>query len=132
MFAALAAFVLKMLSGGMLKQVFTHLEHRADSQTERERISADIVQSQVAAEIERRNAQRDVLVQTSNHWLQWLFVVPLGVWFTAVILDSIFYFPFDIAALPHPLDDWAGWIISAIFLVDAAPRVVAQIRKPVK
>lgn len=131
MFAGLAAFVLKFLSGGMLKQVFAHLDKRADAQTERERISAEIVKERISAEVERRNAQRDVLL-AGNRWLQWLFVVPLGVWFTAVIADSIFYFPFDIAALPAPLDEWSGLIISALFLVDAAPRVVAQVRKPVK
>lgn len=128
MFAGLIAFVLKLATGGTLDRVLAYAERKADSATERERIASEIVREQVRGEIERRNAQKDVLV-AGNRWLQWLFVIPLGIWFSAVIADSIFYFSWNVAALPPPLDDWAGLIISALFLVDAAPKVAAQFRR---
>ncbi|MEM6463341.1 MAG: phage terminase large subunit [Pseudomonadota bacterium] len=49
---------------------------------------------------------------------QLFFVIPLGVWFAAVVADSLFHFTWNVAALPPPLDTWAGWIVSALFLVD--------------
>jgi hypothetical protein len=117
--AAVAAWVLRTASGKMLDGVLGHLNKRTDAATA-------VAVEQIKAEVERRNAQRDVLL-AGNRWLQWLFVVPLGVWFTAVIADSLFLFTWNVAALPHPLNDWAGWIISALFLVDAGPRIVGAI-----
>ena len=51
-----------------------------------------------------------------------LFAAPLALWFCSVVVYSVFWhqngpFPqdWDIAALPQPLDTWAGWIITFIF-----------------
>ncbi len=51
-----------------------------------------------------------------------LFAVPLAIWWAAVLIYSVLWcagcaYPQDwtIAALPPPLDDWAGLIVMAIF-----------------
>ena len=63
-------------------------------------------------------------------WLMLIFAVPLACWFGAVIVYSIFWcagcaYPQDwtIAALPPPLDDWAGGIIVSIFGVVGVSRL---------
>ncbi len=60
---------------------------------------------------------------------QLFFVLPLGVWFSAVVADSIFHFTWNVAALLPPLDMWAGWIVSALFLVDGGKAIIGRIRK---
>ncbi len=55
-------------------------------------------------------------------WLMLLFAVPLGLWFTAVCVYSVLWcagcaspMGWTIAALPAPLDEWAGLIVVSIF-----------------
>ena len=60
---------------------------------------------------------------------QLFFVLPLGIWFAAVVADSIFHFDWNVAALPSPLDQWAGWIISALFLVDGGKALIGRLNR---
>lgn len=115
------AWLLKFVSGGVVQTLAEAYRAREQAKTDAERIAADV-------RIVQLEGQRDVLV-AGNRWLQWLFAVPLGFWFTAVVLDSVFLFEWNVAALPPPLDEWAGIIISALFLADAANRITAQITR---
>jgi hypothetical protein len=40
-----------------------------------------------------------------------------------VIADSLCHFRWNVAALPPPIGDWSGWIISAIFLSESGERI---------
>lgn len=45
-----------------------------------------------------------------------MFIVPLAFWWTMVIADSIFNFPFSISNLPTPeMRQWAGEMIKFLF-----------------
>ena len=113
--------VLGWFTGGTLDRVLDTVDHRVDNATERERIRADVTRTYATAQA--------ALLANRTWWFQLFFVVPLGVWFSAVVADSIFHFPFDIAALPAPLDEWGGWIITALFLVDGSKSVLAGLRR---
>lgn len=126
MIAAVVRFLAGPLATGALREARRMIEQRGDRETAEKRIEADIAIEEIKAEIARRNAQRDVLL-AGNLWLQCLFVIPLGVWFAAVIADSIFQFEWDIAALPPPLDEWAGWIITSLFLVEGGGKAARSI-----
>ena len=59
-----------------------------------------------------------------------IFAAPLGLWFGAVVVYSIFWcglcvYPqtWTIAALPPPLDEWAGLMIISIFGVVGVSRL---------
>lgn len=63
-------------------------------------------------------------------WFQLFFIVPLALWFAAVVLYSIFWCkacmapqPWTIAALPDPLNAWAGAIIGFLFLVHTVKKL---------
>jgi hypothetical protein len=61
--------ILKWLGSGVLDRVLAHLEARADSETTRDRVAAEVAVEHVRAELESRRAARDVLIAEQRHWL---------------------------------------------------------------
>lgn len=131
MFAWLIGAGLKLASSGLIDRVLAGLKADADSAVERERVTASVAIEQVRAELARRQAQRDVLVAEQGRAVTALmrpaFAYPLAVYYAAVIADSLFQFRWNVAALPAPIGDWSGWIISAIFLSESGERITRTI-----
>lgn len=111
-----------LFTGGTLDKILDTIDKKMDAGTEREKIKAEVT-------IAYTQAQANLLVGRT-WWFQLFFVVPLGLWWTSVIVDSIMvYFDFwnhTTAALPSPLDTWAGWIISALFVVDGTKALIGR------
>lgn len=120
---AILAALLRALSGGLLEQVLAILRQRSDAEVAQARLRTDVAIQAITAEQAARLAARDVVVAEQKWWvtasIRPLFALPLLIWWWAVIADSIFLFRWNVAALPKPLDEWAGWIMLAYFL--AAP-----------
>jgi hypothetical protein len=134
--ASIAAFLLKLLSGGILDKVLAVLQARANTEVERDKVTASVAIEQVKAEIAARQARRDVLLAEQGRLVTAMmrpaFAYPLAVYYGAVIADSLLHFSWNVAALPSPIGDWSGWIISAIFLSESGERIsriVANRRK---
>lgn len=79
----------------------------------------DKVKGEIIAEHYRT---RPSFMQAGGFWLMLVFALPLAFWWAAVLFYSVFWcmrcaYPqtWSIAALPAPLDEWAGLIIIAIF-----------------
>ena len=108
------------LTSGAADRVLSHLEQRAESRNGRERLKAEITVETIRAEIAARHAARDIVLAEQGWWVTALirpaFAWPLAIWFAAVVADSLFHFEWDVAALPPPLSEWAGWIVGAYFL----------------
>jgi hypothetical protein len=106
------SFLLSLINP--LSKVLGTINRSIDNETEREK-------ARLAAIVEFSKAQADML-NGPGKWLLALFIVPLGFWFSAVCIYSVFWcagcaFPMDwtIAALPKPLDEWSGWIVMSLF-----------------
>jgi hypothetical protein len=109
------AMFLRWLGGGPLSRILDTVDHKVDNETERQKIKAGVVQT---------FAQAQVTVLTGKGW--WfpiLFITPLGFWFASVCVYSVFFCAdcmapqaWTIAALPPPLDEWSGAIISSLFV----------------
>ena len=105
------------LGGGPLDRILTSVDASIDNETERQNIKADVTKTYVTN-------QANVLVERT--WLlQFLFAVPLGLYWTSILLYSMFWcqgcaYPQDwtIAALPGKFDDFSWAIISSIFLLE--------------
>ena len=121
------AFLLRIASSGLLDRVLGAMQARADSAVERERIDAMVAIEEIRAELGRRQAQPDVLIAEQGRGITALmrpaFAYPLAVYYGAVIADSLLHFPWNVAAMPVPIGDWSGWIISAIFLSESGERI---------
>ncbi|MEP3049664.1 MAG: hypothetical protein ABJL55_17570 [Roseibium sp.] len=102
------------------------------SETQQTQISADLAAEEIRAEIDARRQARAVLLAESGHFWsagrlgRMLFVLPLGLWWAAVCLDSVFRFGWAIAEVPV-LRDWGGAIVTSLFLVDGARSVMRGI-----
>ncbi len=99
-----------------------HKIKAADNQLEREKIEAQTEQN-------KDKWKAVILTSTGAWWFQLFFIVPLALWFASVVLYSIFWCndcawpqPWSIAALPPPLNDWAGVIIGFLFLANMGKR----------
>jgi hypothetical protein len=106
--------LIKWLTGGVLDRVLDTVEKRIDSQTDRERIKADLIKTHLQTRADFMNA--------GGFWLMLIFAVPFGVWWAMVIYDTTFGCAdcllandWTVAALEPPLDEWAGWIMLSIF-----------------
>ena len=116
------------LTSGPLDRILSSVDHKVDNATERERIKAKAVETYI-------DAQARVLTGR-GWWFPLFFIAPLGVWFASVCIYSILFcakcaYPQDwsIAALPAPLDEWAGIIIGSLFLAKSGEALIARFKK---
>jgi hypothetical protein len=105
------AWLLSLLSGPFIGRVLVHLEKRADSETERQRIAA--------ARAQAANAESAAIVkegmQHKAFWLPWLLAaLPLALWFAWGVMDSTLNGALpDVAALPPQLKEYAAAALPA-------------------
>lgn len=116
----LGGWAASFLTGGSLDRILDTIDRKMDGDTRKEELKAEVTKTWISAQTQ--------LLVGRTWWFQLLFVIPLGVWWTSVILDSIILksYGHTTAALPAPLDSWAGWIISALFVVDGGKAVLGR------
>ena len=131
MLSAFAVWVLRLSSAGLLDRVLAGLRDSANTQTERERIDASVAVARIEAELQRRQAQRDILVAEQGRaltaYMRPAFAYPLAVYYAAVIADSLVGFRWNVLALPPLIGDWSAVIISAIFLSESGERIARTV-----
>lgn len=93
-----------------------------DYRTQRAIVEGQVMRESIKADIELNRIKKEMHVINQGWWAtRWIvpgFAYPLIVWWGAVILDSLYQFPnWNVAALPPPLDEWAGAIIMSFFAV---------------
>jgi len=113
--------ILNFFSGGILDRVLDTVDNKITASTDREKIKADIIKEHYKTKSEWMRA--------GGFWLMLAFAAPLAFWFGSVVVYSVFWcggcaYPqtWTIAALPAPLDQWAGMIIISIFGVVGVSR----------
>lgn len=99
-------------------------EAKLTAQTDAEKLRADVTIKTVEQEAERHEHAARIRVETKGFWEIRLAVgiaaVATSLHYAMVVLDSIFLFPFDIAKLPSPMNEWQGQIILSFFGLQAA------------
>ena len=114
----LAAFVSKLLGAAgtaFLDRVLTHVERKADSETERQRIHAareKVANAEAAGVIKEAMAHR-------VFWVVWFVAAgPTALWFGWGMLDSLMNGQLhDVSALPPQLNTYADIVFTNIFYV---------------
>lgn len=112
--------IVSWLTGGSLNKILQTIDKSIDNSQTRDQVQAEVTKTWV-------NAQAQLMVGRT-WWFQLFFVIPLGFWWTAIIVDSVFQIEgWDVATLPAPLDTWAAWIVSALFLVDGSKALIGRL-----
>lgn len=124
------------ITGGALDRVLDTVDRKIGAETDREAIKGEIIREYYRT--------RTAFMRAGGFWLMMIFAVPLGFWFGAVCVYSVFWcagcaYPQDwtIAALPAPIgaapdgshQGWAGAIITAIFGVVGVTSFTGSRRK---
>lgn len=124
---AILAILSRLFGSGALDRILDAVDRKVDSETERQRIKAETVQSYV-------NAQAKTLAGR-GWWFPLFFIVPLGFWWASVLVYSVLFcrtcaFPqeWSIAALPSPLDEWAGIMIGSLFIGRIGQQIIERWR----
>lgn len=111
------------LTGSTLDRILKSVDSKFDNDTERQRIHASIVEEYAKAQV--------AVLTGRGWWFPLLFIAPLGLWFSAVCIYSMLFCAncvmpqsWSIAALPRPLDEWAGVIIGSLFLTKGLGEIV--------
>lgn len=124
LFSGLGGWLLK----GPLDRALDTVDKSIDNQTEREKVRGDVTKSYL-------EAQTRVLTGP-GWWFPLFFIAPLGVWFSSVLIYSVLWCsscafpqPWTIAALPKPLDEWAGIIIGSLFIYAGGKDIASRWRK---
>ncbi|WP_299663818.1 hypothetical protein [uncultured Ruegeria sp.] len=107
-------FLLSWLTSGPLDRVLDTVDQKFKSETDKEKIKGDLIQTYYRT--------RADWMQKGGFVLMLLFAAPLAYWFAAVCIYSVHWCAdcadpksWSIAALPPPLDEWAGLIVASIF-----------------
>ena len=135
MIATAIAWLLKLGAGGIVDRAITLIEKRGELANDREKIAADLSAEYLRQVVAETRIMADYnTAKLSFPWF-WAFAAaflgPLALWWSAVILDSVFNFPWDVANLPTPeMRTWAGNMIQWIFYVGSgAGALKAVIRR---
>lgn len=106
--------ILSWLANRGLDHALGQIDRRASTESEREK-----ARGVVLAEYYR---SRPSFMKAGGAIMMAAFVAPLAFWWGAVCIYSVLWcgdcaFPqsWTIAALPAPLDEWAGWIVLSLF-----------------
>lgn len=101
-----------------------------DYRNVKSRLEADVLTRYMEAEIET-NQQKIIMNKLFAERWETRFIVPGFAFITmahygAVVLDSIFLFDWNVAALPGPIAEWEGQIILSFFIVVPAKDLLSK------
>jgi hypothetical protein len=112
-------------STGLGESLRKAYEAKLSAETDAEKISADRDLQRIEAAVEMsRIAANDRWGATSIG--RYLIVLPYGVWWAAVFVDSVFNMPWDILALPPQIDGMAKILIPAILIAEVGRTVIRR------
>ncbi|MGL4673296.1 MAG: hypothetical protein ACRCXK_00405 [Wohlfahrtiimonas sp.] len=120
MLATLATFLVKVGLGSIIDKTVDLMKHKASLENDKEKLKTEIAIEHIKAISEEARLMTDFNKSKLGFPWFWLFVgifvLPLGAWWSAIILDSIFLFSWNIATVPI-LEEWGGQIIQWLFYV---------------
>ncbi|MAM24014.1 MAG: hypothetical protein CML55_01340 [Rhodobacteraceae bacterium] len=134
MIGTVMAFLLKIGFGGLVEKGIDALNRRAELSNDRAAIEAKTTAELARLAVEESRVMAEF--NTAKLGFPWfwvfaaMFLVPLALWWAAVILDSVFGFAWNVADLPTPqMQQWAGDMIRLVFYVGTGVGALRSLRK---
>ncbi len=114
-------FLASLITGGSLDKILDTINSKMDNEVLKEQIKADVTKKWV-------DAQASLLVGRT-WWFQLFFVIPMAIHWAALNFVSAFpMWGWTVHALPAPFDQFQGWIISALFIVDGSKAILGRFK----
>lgn len=114
--------VASVFTGGNLDSILNSIEKGMSDEVEKERTKADVVKTWI-------NAQASLLTGRT-WWFQLFFVIPLGLYFSSACFQAAFpFWAWGLGELPSPMDEWAMYIVSALFIVDGTKAAIGTFKR---
>lgn len=112
---------------GPLGDIFTGI---TNYKTQKAILDAGLLKEVIMSDIEINRMKLQMAAINKEWWVtRWImpaFAYPMAIHLGAVVADSIFFFDWDVAALPGPIAEWEGQIVLSFFIVGTAERVVTK------
>lgn len=110
---------------GAMERAYTA---KLNAANDAERIEADKDMARIEA------AARMAEIAVADRWSatslgRYLIVVPFGVWWAAIFLDSIIAAPWDVLAIPPLIMEMAKILVPAIVIADAGALSARRLRR---
>lgn len=123
---------LNWLTGGLIGSLSGPLvkayEAKVNSETEGEKVRAEVAIKDIDAQIEARRQATQIRLATAGFWEMRLITFLIAGCFTMhlvlVTLDTCFAFGWRIAAFPHPFNEYEGTILLSFFGVQVASKAL--------
>lgn len=123
--------ILAWLTGGGISML---VKRWADIERERLRAKNDDTRLQLEWQQSRIEAQiKAAQIANDDRWSatsigRYFIVVPFGAWWTAIFIDSIFIFEWDVLALPPAIMSMASWLVPAIIVGDVGRSAIRRLK----
>lgn len=118
----LGASALKLFTGGSLDSILNTINKNMDSEVEKEKLKADVTKKWIEAQA--------ALLVGRTWWFQLFFVIPAGIYWTALLFVSAFPFMgWTVHRMPGFAEEIYFMIISALFIVDGGKALLGRFGK---
>ncbi|MDW9814289.1 hypothetical protein GOC60_05185 [Sinorhizobium meliloti] len=130
----LFSFLIKVGLGGVIDKAIALMQRKAELEVDKEKLRTELTAEYMRQVVEETRIMADFnKAKFSFPWF-WmfaaLFVLPLGFWWSAVILDSVLGFSWNVADLPtREMKDAAGSMIEWLFYVGGGVAGVKAVLK---
>ena len=110
--------VLQVFTGGTLESILRTIDKGMDSEVEKEAVKAEVTKKWI-------DAQAQLLVGRT-WWFQLFFVIPAGLYWTALILAQFPVLNWTVYRMPGFAEEVFLGIISALFIVDGGKALLGR------
>lgn len=121
-------WILNWVSGGLAGALTRAYEAKLNSQSESEKVRAEVAIKDIDAQIEARRQATEIRIATSGFWEMRLITFLIAGCFTLhlvlVTLDTCFKFGWRIPAFPEPFASYQGTILLSFFGVQIAGKAL--------
>ena len=119
MLAMLLSFLGGPLVTSIVNGVLAAYKARLAAVSTTEAHEVDLAKAEIIGEIQLRQQATSLNIAEQGRWYTALirpaFAYPLAFYYGWMIVSCIFHWPLPLA-LPYPVGDWSGWIISSYFV----------------
>ncbi|MES0879682.1 hypothetical protein [Roseibium sp. SCP14] len=127
----LLSIFLKFASSGLVDKALRYMERKAVLGNEQERIKSQTTIEVIRAAVQETRIMADLQKSKFQYLPYWIFaavfILPLAVWWNAVIIDSIFTLGWGVAEVPV-LREWGGQMVRWLFFTGTAATVYKMMR----